>query len=150
VVLFFATALQAISFVPIPYRSRSEKTFRLFACRNEIEAGIELFLQENPHYHSYNAWEHYLTTSGKQISPRVIETLNSLRKNNYSIDPFGYKSYILFEPQSQIYYPIQVLDCFGCYLGCSICLMNIVSFFKNTNENNCRSGKNGRKLRAQS
>jgi hypothetical protein len=82
--LFFFTNLPTFSFVPIPYHRRSE-----------IEAGIELFLQENSQYRNYDAWEHYLTTSGKPISPKAIDAIDSLRKNNYSIDAFGYKSYIL-------------------------------------------------------
>jgi len=98
--------------------------------REQIESGIEQWLKQNPEYHNYDEWKRKIVSHCRRINKcdtvPLIESIAELKENNYCIDRIGYKHYVVYDPQSSIYYPIMVLNWMGFYIaGLDVCVMNI-------------------------
>ena len=126
-----------ISIVAICWSFNAFAGYNTIACyrismakRVQIESGIEQWLKQNPKYLNHDGWEKILE---KPLPPpyirdtiRTNKYLKELQNNNYSIDFWGYKGYIVYDPQSSIYYSIMVLNWMGFYMaGLDVCVMNI-------------------------
>ncbi|MDR3328770.1 MAG: hypothetical protein LBS63_01505 [Prevotellaceae bacterium] len=59
--------------------------------KNNIEAGIELFLQQHTEYHNYNEWEKILRGTGLSLHPKTDSILYNLKQQNYWVDIFHQK-----------------------------------------------------------
>lgn len=97
----------------------------MFVNHDDIEAGIELWLEQHPEFHNHDGWEIRLRNSGKLFKD-LDGALLQLKSLNYMVDFRGYKDYIVYDAQKKVYYPIRVLGCIGYIIGCDVCVMNIV------------------------
>jgi hypothetical protein len=127
--LLLAVLLCCISMVKAGYHT-IECYRRFFANSKDIEAGIELWLKEHPEYHNYDEYEKLLRSLAiKQnlyLHPKTDSIHYSLKQQNYTVEMFERKLYIIYEPQQKVYFPIMILNPVGYVVGCDVCVMNIV------------------------
>jgi len=116
---FFSNGYQSIASYMMP-----------FVNREQVESGIELWLKQNPEYHNYDEWRNLLVSREhhkyKVDTVRLDKSIEEFKKNNYSLDAWKHKGYIIYDPLTSTYYPVMALIGNGFLLaGCDVCVMNI-------------------------